>query len=151
MCLGFIDVVFRVLVEVCLKIFSSSREIGILGERDDTWHTKDVSLRSCILLVFRQLFFLAALVVVYLLGHRHLFLVSLALYLSRCLRDFEVCACLSLNFQSVVMLYDFTADWSNFYIVMEVLQGGELMDRITKKGGEKKGRTEKDQEKGEEE
>ena len=32
------------------------------------------------------------------------------------------------------MLYDFTADWSNFYIVMEVLQGGELMDRITKKG-----------------
>ena len=34
------------------------------------------------------------------------------------------------------MLYDFTADWSNFYIVMEVLQGGELMDRITKKGGD---------------
>ena len=43
MCLGFIDVVFRVLVEV-LKILSSSREIGILGERDGTWHTKDVSL-----------------------------------------------------------------------------------------------------------
>ena len=36
MCLGFIAVVFRVLVEVCLKIRSSSREIciGILwGER----------------------------------------------------------------------------------------------------------------------
>ena len=81
--------VFRVLVEVCLKIFSSSREIGILGERDDTWHTKDVSLRSCILLVFRQLFFLAALVVVYLLGHRHLFR-SLSCCISRCLCDFEV-------------------------------------------------------------